>query len=230
MRNGVMYGGIDIDLGHCSEENNTKLEQYEAELRKQEQERLFSRYKKSGVPSKFFDQSFDTFIAETEAEKTILAQCKNFASNPKNRVLVLCGNNGNGKTHLGSSILRENIFNDKDGIYITSSAMCIKYDSAIGYKADMNREEVVQFYSRTPILIIDECCKYFLNSELEKFLLVLIICNRYENNLPTVLITNTEKKAFIDFLGKAVYDRFTEVCTTLDFNWQSRRKSNRAVE
>ena len=56
MRNGVMYGGIDIDLGHCSQENNTKLEQYEAELRKQEQERLFSRYKKSGVPSKFFDQ------------------------------------------------------------------------------------------------------------------------------------------------------------------------------
>ena len=229
-----VHSGINIglDLLQCvsSSDDKKKVEKYEAELQKQECERLFSRYKKSGVPSKFFDQSFDTFIAETEAEKSILAQCKDFANNPKNRVLVLCGNNGNGKTHLGSSILRENIFNDKDGMYILSSAMCIKYDSAIGYKVDMNREEVVQYYSRTPMLIIDECCKYFLNSELEKFLLVLIICNRYENNLPTVLITNSEKRAFIDFLGKAVYDRFTEVCTTLDFNWQSRRKSNRAVE
>ena len=230
MGNGVMYGGIDIDLGHCSEENDTRLEQYEAELRKQEQERCFSRYKESGVPAKFFNQSFDTFIAGTEEQRAVLAECQSFAEKPSNRVLVMCGNNGNGKSHLGSSILRKSIYYGVGGTYITSSALCIKYDSAIGFKADMNREEVVAYYSKTPMLIIDECCKYFLNSELEKFLLVLIICNRYENNLPTVLITNSEKRAFIDFLGKAVYDRFTEVCTTLDFSWNSSRKSNRVVE
>jgi len=77
------------------------------------------------------------------------------------------------------------------------------------------------------MLVIDECGKYFLNSDLEKFLLIQIVCGRYENNKPTVLVTNANKKAFIDFMGKAVYDRLTEVCSTVEFDFESKRKSLR---
>jgi DNA replication protein DnaC len=219
--------GISLEI---PAENDKEVVEYEKKMQEREQERLLCAYKDSGVPAKFFNQSFETFIAETKEEKNVLQECMNFAAKPSNRILLLTGKNGNGKSHLGSSILRKNIYDYKGGEYITAPALCIKYDSAISFKASMNREEVIAHYSKVPVLIIDECCKYFLNTELEKFLLVTIICNRYENNLPTVLISNADKRTFIDFLGKAVYDRFTEVCTTLDFDWQSKRKSNRAVE
>ena len=138
-------------------------------------------------------------------------------------ILILHGENGTGKSHLLSSILRET-----GGEYITSSMLCMKYDSALGYKAKMSREEIIEHYIKLKgVLVIDECCKYFLNKELEKFILLTVLCGRYENNKATALGTNTDKQPFIEFLGKAVFDRCTEVCKTLLFDWESRRKDRR---
>jgi DNA replication protein DnaC len=77
------------------------------------------------------------------------------------------------------------------------------------------------------MLVIDECGKYTLNPDLEKFLLSQIITSRYENNRPTVLVTNENKKKYIEFLGKSVFDRMTEVCITLDFTGKSKRQEFR---
>ena len=225
MADGVMYKGIDIGL---ETDNHEKIEAYEKEQERIKFDDCLRKYTECGVPEKFKYHSFKTFGTFTDDEKYAKEICEKFAENPKNRVLILSGKNGNGKTHLGTAILFQSIWNGNGGAYITSSNLCIKYESAIGYKAKMSREEIVDFYSKSRgVLVIDECCKYFINSELEKFLLVQIICNRYENDLATVLISNSDKKDFIEFLGKAVYDRFTEVCTTLDFNGESKRKDLR---
>ena len=214
-----MFRGIGLDLPLTPEESEQRVQEYEAQLQKQEQERKQREYESSGVPQKFWREGFNTF--ETSEEKEIVAfdTVRQFADNPKNRVLILCGNNGNGKTHLGCSVIRQ-----CGGEYITSSMLCMKYDSAIGYKVDMNREELIAHYSKIPMLVIDECTKYFVNEQTEKFLLVQIICMRYENDKPTVLITNANKESFIKFLGKSSFDRLTEVGTTLTFDWESKRK------
>ena len=36
--------------------------------------------------------------------------------------------------------------------------------------------------------------------------------------------TVERKKEFIEFLGKSVFDRLTEVCSTLEFTEESKRK------
>lgn len=210
-------------------DNGAKYEEYEQHQKKMEQERIHKLYKESGVPNKFFDQSFDTFSTLTEGEQEAKRIAIDFATAPKNKVLMMCGNNGNGKTHLASAIVRYEIENGNKAEYITSPKLCIAYDSATGYKTRMSREEIINHYCSVNVLVIDECCKYFLNTELEKFLLLQIVCGRYENNLPTVLVSNSDKKAFVEFMGKAVYDRLTEVCTTIDFNWESKRKTNREI-
>lgn len=177
------------------------------------------------MPEKFFKSGFDTFATETDKELEAKNVVEAFAKKPENRVLILCGNNGNGKTHLACAAERE-----AGGEYITSSMLCVKYDSAIGFKADMSREEILRHYIYARgVLVIDECCKYFVNQDLEKFVLSTIVCGRYENDLASLLVTNGEKKQFLSFLGKAVYDRCTEVCTVVEFNWESKRKSRRAV-
>ncbi|WP_177177701.1 ATP-binding protein [Treponema bryantii] len=214
-----MFKGLDTILPQ--EETEEKICAYDAMQEKFRNEDRYKKYKESGVPEKFFCESFATY-EETALNGSALKTVMDFAKNPYNRMLVLCGNNGTGKSHLACSIIRE-----CGGEYITSSMLCMKYDSATGYKVDMNREELIRHYSKVDMLVIDECCKYFVNDTTEKFVLMQIICMRYENNKPTVLVTNASKKSFVNFLGTAVFDRFTEVCTTLTFDWESKRKSRR---
>lgn len=222
----VVYKGIDIGLEVA---NHEKIEAYEKEQERIRRDICFRKYSECGIPEKFKRHNFDTFIVSNDSEKNVKEVAFEYAKNPRNRILIMCGNNGNGKTHLGTAIIYQSVFNGEGGAYITSPNLCIKYESAIGYKTKMSREEIVDFYSGCKgVLVIDECCKYFVNLELEKFLLIQIVCNRYENDLPTVLISNSDKKDFIDYLGKAVYDRCTQVCTTLDFKWESKRKSLRS--
>ena len=79
------------------------------------------------------------------------------------------------------------------------------------------------------MLVIDECGKYIVNEKLEQFILAYIFSTRYENDLATGAATNAEKKTFLEFLGKSVYDRFTEVCIALDFTGPSKRKTRRTI-
>ncbi len=206
---------VEKDYESWLKENEEK----EKELR---QASKLARYKSCGVPAKFFDESFDTFITETKEQEQAKNIVKRFADDPKDTVLILYGENGDGKSHLGASVLRQN-----GGVYILAAMLCVMYESATSYKAKMSREEILNYYSTCDLLVIDECCKYFLNPEVEKFLLSYIVSARAANKLATVLITNSNKESFVEFLGKAVYDRLTELCVTVKFNWTSYRQKKR---
>ena len=215
---------LSFDVDYFMVCENEKLTEYEKMQKKIRQQADYEKYKNSGVPSKFFESSLDTYIAETEEEKNNLATVRDFTQDPKNRILLLCGNNGNGKSHLLSGIIRED-----GGEYITSSQLCVEYEAATSYHSKRTREEILRHYSTVSLLVIDECGKYTLNEKLEQFILAYIFSARYENDLATGAATNADKKSFIEFLGKSVYDRFTEVCTTLDFTGESKRKSRREI-
>ncbi len=203
------------DIKDCENEKIIEYERQQAEIKKQAN---YEKYKNSGVPDKFFESSLDTYIAETEEEKRNLTMVKDFAQDPRNRILLLCGNNGNGKSHLLSGIVRE-----CGGEYVTSSQLCVEYEAATSYHSKRTREEILKHYSKVSLLVIDECGKYTVNEKLEQFILAYIFSARYENDLATGAATNAEKKVFLEFLGKSVYDRCTEVCTTLDFTEPSKR-------
>ena len=203
----------------CDNKKITEYEKMQEEIKKQSN---YKNYKNSGVPSKFFNSSLDTYIAKTEEEKNNLAVVRDFTQDPKNRILLLCGNNGNGKSHLLSGIIRED-----GGEYIISSQLCVEYEAATSYHSKRTREEILNHYSKVSLLVIDECGKYTLNEKLEQFILAYIFSARYENDLATGAATNADKKSFIEFLGKSVFDRFTEVCTTLDFTGPSKRQERR---
>ena len=218
-----MHEGFSFDFSEIVEDEQ-RVAEYEKQLEENERNVRQKKYESSGVPEKFWNESFETFSTESEKDKTVYDAVKRFAEKPANRVLILCGENGNGKSHLASAVTRV-----CGGEYILSSMLCVKYDSATGYKADMTREQILLHYSKVKMLVIDECCKYFLDENLEKFLLMQIIIMRYENNLPTVLVSNANKEAFIKFLGRACFDRLTQVGTTLEFNGVSKRKSLRSA-
>ena len=179
----------------------------------------------SGVNKKFWNSSIKDFHTENENEKNILKIVSDFIADVKNkncnRLLMMYGSYGTGKTLLGSSIIRE-----CGGFYITSFRLCIEYESSFDFKAKRSKIEVYDFYSSIPMLVIDE----FGTSDktaTEKELISNLIDQRYENNLPTVIISNLRKEQIVEMLGKRIFDRLTEICTSIEFTGESKRKELR---
>lgn len=207
--------GISISIPVCSDEEIEAFEKQEREYREAEKH---ENYKNSGVPKKFFDFSIDDFKAENDTDKYALSIVRNFIKAPKNKVILLLGNSGNGKTLLGCGAVRE-----IGGQFRMSEDICVEYDSASDFNSKKTRSEVLQYYVTRKLLVIDELMKYSIRPSLEAWIISYIIRMRYENNLPTVLITNGTKKEFSSFVGSAVNDRLKECCISVEFSGESHR-------
>lgn len=178
----------------------------------------------SGVPRRYWHVDFDTYIPRNEKDSKNLESIKNFANLEKNdKVLIFLGPKGLGKTHLGSAIIR-----NCGGKFISIEELIFKYESAQDFHAKTNREELMESYSSTKMLVIDEIGRS-MQQEKENALLNYILRRRYENMLPTVLISNLSKADLLKKLGEAVLDRLKETCISLEFEGESFRPSIRDV-
>lgn len=195
-------------------------EQAEKEAAYQTQKRVES----SGVPRRYWHVDFDTYISRNEKDSKNLETIKKVTSLDNNdKVLILLGSKGLGKTHLGSAIIR-----NCGGKFISIEEFIFKYESAQDFHAKTNREELMESYSSTKMLVIDEIGRS-IQQEKENALLNYILRRRYENMLPTVLISNLSKADLLKKLGEAVLDRLRETCITLEFEGESYRTSIRDV-
>ena len=178
----------------------------------------------SGVPRRYWHVDFDTYIPRNDKDSKNLETIKNFAKLEKNeKVLILLGSKGLGKTHIGSAIIR-----NCGGKFTSIEDFIFKYESAQEFHSKVNREELVVSYSSTKMLVIDEIGRS-MQQEKENALLNYILRRRYENMLPTVLISNLSKADLLKKLGESVLDRLKETCISLEFEGESYRPSIRDV-
>ena len=178
----------------------------------------------SGVPRRYWHVDFDTYIPRNDKDSKNLETIKNFAKLEKNdKVLILLGSKGLGKTHIGSAIIR-----NCGGKFISIEDFIFKYESAQDFHSKVNREELMESYSSTKMLVIDEIGRS-MQQEKENALLNYILRRRYENMLPTVLISNLSKSDLLKKLGESVLDRLKETCISLEFEGESYRPSIRDV-
>ena len=205
-------------------ERDEWIKQREKELAEQaEKEASYQMQKNvesSGVPRRYWHVDFDTYIPRNEKDSKNLESIKIFANLEKNdKVHILLGPKGLGKTHLGSAIIR-----NCGGKFISIEEFIFKYESAQDFHAKVNREELMESYSSTKMLVIDEIGRS-MQQEKENALLNYILRRRYENMLPTVLISNLSKADLLKKLGEAVLDRLRETCISLEFEGESYRTS-----
>lgn len=209
-------------------ESDAWIKQREKELSEQaEKEAAYQTQKnveRSGVPRRYWHSTFESYIPRSEKDSKNLETIKNFANLEKNdKVLILLGAKGLGKTHLGSAIIR-----NCGGKFISIEELIFKYESAQDFHSKVNREELMDSYSSTQMLVIDEIGRS-MQQEKENALLNYILRRRYENMLPTVLISNLSKAELLKKLGEAVLDRLRETCISLEFEGESYRTSIRDV-
>jgi DNA replication protein DnaC len=90
-------------------------------------------------------------------------------------------------------------------------------------RADFKSEqEIIDTYGTVKLLIIDEVGRQKF-SDFEKNLFFEIIDRRWNNVLPTTLVTNFSEKEFFAEYGTAILDRLRPVIVR--FTWESRRET-----
>ena len=182
------------------------------------------------VPAFLSQVEFIDFEAENKQKRQILNACqtyaKNFSENQKKGFgLMLLGNVGCGKTMLGYCIAKEIA---RQHFVI---ARIIKIYDLLGkikktyHKgSDCTEDEVLDDYSKTDLLIIDEIgVQKFSDFEVEA--IFKIINARYERMLPTIIISNMRPEELADKVSERTFDRLVErTKDTLIFNWDSHRR------
>ncbi|MEK9498226.1 ATP-binding protein [Photorhabdus sp. P32] len=132
----------------------------------------------------------------------------------------MCGRLGTGKTHLAVATCREIVTQNGISAFITTASRIIRaFRRSWSNDADTNEFETLRFYSELDLLIIDEIGVQY-GTESERNILFEVINNRYEDLLPTILISNLPMNDLPVFLG----DRVLQGGVVLAFDWDSYRR------
>ena len=172
-----------------------KLEEKKERIRVEKQMTLgdFSR----SVPLRYRNATFDNFVCSTERQKAIVEYLK------QGKSAILYGSNGTGKTHLAYAYCFHQYYQGFFPRYILAFDFFNEIRRSFN---DGKSEDVVRKYAMYDFLVIDEIDKTH-GSQMEFTYLYSLINNRYNDMLPTVLITNAKPDEFATIVGTSVLDR-----------------------
>jgi DNA replication protein DnaC len=188
------------------EEKDRILEEQRRKDEAEKRETLISSYKARGIAPRYYDAEWENWVADTPAKKKAVDNIKKAWSTN----LFLCGKSGTGKTHLAVCLA-------KDGATYRRLP-----DIFREVRLDMDSEqEIINRYGSAKLLVIDEVGRQKF-SPFEMNLFFEIIDKRWNNILPTTLITNLDEKEFSSEYGTAIADRLRPVMVR--FTWESRRE------
>lgn len=213
----------------CIEERRAEEKKTEGEREgREKRRRIAEQIEKSGIPERFKAKGLETLQSKSVKQKTVFKAVRGYLDQlikGTSASLIMCGKPGTGKSHIGCAMVFEVIQGDRKARYISTSHLMRKVKSTYRKDSDHTEDEVIEFYGdKLALLVIDEVGVQF-GTETEKLIFYEIINRRYENMLPTVLVSNLTAEELCTFIGERAFDRFREDGgAILAFDWESYRK------
>jgi DNA replication protein DnaC len=207
---------------------------HERERQRQERQRQEEYWESHGVHRKFYNATWDNFRIELIPADTEYARLHNLATAaildnmrralsaaqslrsalhpdgtcPRNTIFV--GRYGTGKDHLAACLAKE-------GATLINTPMLLE-EMAISSQLRYDR---IQSLSRVPLLILDEFGRY--NATEARHTWIFHVVNlRWEQELPTLVISNLSQRDVLQSLGAPLVERMQPL-SIVPFYWASRR-------
>lgn len=193
------------------------------------------------VCKRFQNVSLDNYRTETEEQRRLVLALKDGIENGWKQNIIIVGGVGTGKTHLAYAILnaQAEIFSSSSNssypTYRWYSEKTITYRTMKSIiddiKSSWNDKDIrnpVYDLSTKPLLIIDEIGVQY-GSDSERTELYTLFNSRYEDELPTIAISNNELSALQKILGQRIYDRLTGGAAIFELTGRSQRQEGGAA-
>lgn len=177
--------------------------------------RLERKLGASLIPRRFMDKTFANYRAETDNQLHNLSRCKQYAEQFRKhradgRCVVMTGTPGTGKTHLAAAIAGAIMLSTgMTVVYRTVAGMLQYIKGSYGNNAEYTEAQAFASLVEPDLLIIDEVGAT-KPSEFELATLFNIINGRYEDQRPTIVISNLDFDRLGEVLGDRSVDRLRE--------------------
>ncbi len=183
--------------------------------------------RKAGIPPRFRDCRFATFVPKNESQAKALDRCRSFAegfrAGETKRGLFLLGAYGVGKTHLAVAVAAS--LADRCRVrFRTVPALLAEARSAI--RGQRDAADPLLECCDVPLLLLDDLGQE-KNSDWVWEQRFLLINYRYEQELPTVFTSNLAPEALQEKIGGAAMSRIWDMCAGVAIDGEDHRKRSR---
>lgn len=188
------------------------------------------RMRRAEIPERFTARRLSTYTAHNAGAARALrvaeAYAGDFAAARKaGQGLIFCGGVGTGKTHLAIGIGHQVMALGYSALYLVlmDALRAVKET----YRKDSVVSEAAVFakFTAPDLLILDEVGMQF-GSSTEQMILFGIMNSRYNQQKPTIIISNLALAPITEYLGDRVMDRMREGGGRVAvFDWDSYRRA-----
>lgn len=228
--------GDYISVIHKSGERSgcpTCREQERAEEERQKRHARFveRQMQAARIPRRFADKSFANYEDKGDGQRQAFDACSGYADDfsdhlKAGRCMLMLGKVGTGKTHLAVAIvqwlIRESGF---AAVYRTVGGVMDEIRAT--YDGQGSEAEIMKTLVGADLLVLDEVGATKA-TEFELATLFRLINGRYEQNLPTLIVSNLGPQELPAALGERCVDRLRENGGILvPFDWASARLEKR---
>jgi DNA replication protein DnaC len=183
------------------------------------------------IPKRFAGKTFEGYMATTAEQHKALNTCRRYAAEfsliaESGRCLLLLGKPGTGKTHLSVAIANEIMARSSaTAVYRTVGAVLQAIRATYDRTSEQSESQILSSLVSPSLLILDEIgVSKEKPSDFELTTLFAIINGRYEEQRPTVIVSNLDAKALPAAIGERCADRLREGgVIVIPFEWESQR-------